>query len=186
MPNCWSCTVIVEPGTSVCPFCGADQSRPVEYVSPHIPQPLTLKSVFRDWGLPAGIVVVACVVIAGIYWHNFGLPSVSPSTQATTVAANSLREIRAALSTYALSAKDSYPVALSTLGSRPTLPMQAAQAAGYHLEYAPKPSGESPPRGFTILARPGNETYPNLYIDESGLVRATQESRAATAKDPPL
>ncbi|HYL86417.1 MAG TPA: hypothetical protein VE263_19490 [Candidatus Angelobacter sp.] len=137
--------------------------------------------------MPIGVVIAAIAVIFGIYWHNFGEPSISPAAQAATATAKSLRDIREALSTYALSAKDSYPAALNSLGNRINLPMQAARAAGYRLEYTPKAStGEGLVRGFVIVARPEKDTYPNLFIDETGVVRVTQENRAATTKDPSL
>ena len=187
MSTCWSCTVIVEQGTKVCPFCGADQSQPVTFVNPHTPQPPTLKSFLHDWGFPISIIIAALGIVAGLYWHNFGEPAISPAARATAVTAKSLRDIREALSTYALSAKDCYPAALSSLGNRVNLPMQAAQDAGYRLEYRPKLfANEGIPRGFVILARPEKDTYPNLFIDETGVVRTTQENRSATPKDPYL
>ena len=39
---------------------------------------------------------------------------------------------------------------------------------------------------FVLLARPGNYGYRNFYLDETGVLRATQENRPATAQDPPL
>lgn len=187
MPSCWSCTVIIEPGAKVCPFCGADQSQPVKFVDPNTPQPRTAKSLLHDWAIVIVAVVVVAGVSAGIFWHNFGGQSISPSLEAAGVAAKSLRDVREALSTYALSAKDSYPPSLNSLGDRAGLPMQAALGAGYRLEYSPKPSsGDGAPRGFVILARPEKSDYPNLFIDESGVVRATQEGHLATANDPPL
>ena len=187
MAACWSCTVIVEPGVKICPFCGADQTKPVAFVNPYIPPPRTLKSSFQDWARPLIVIVVALCILAGIYWHNFGHPLVSPASRATAVTAKSLREIREVLSAYSLAAKDSYPAALNSLGDRVNLPTQSALGAGYRLEYIPNaPSGGGAPRGFVILARPEKNTYPNLYIDESGVVRATPENRPATAKDSPL
>lgn len=187
MANCWSCTVIIKQDEKVCPFCAADQTKPVEFVNPHLPQPRSMKSTFRDWGVPILVIVAASAIVSAIYWHSFGEPAVTPAAQATGVAAKSLRDLREALSIYALSAKDSYPTVLASLGNRVSLPMQEALGAGYRVEYSPKStSAEIAPRGFVILARPEKNDCPNLYIDETGVVRATQENRSATAKDPPL
>ena len=187
MSSCWSCTVLIEQGAKVCPFCGADQAKPVEFVNPHIPQPQTLRSSLHDWGPAIMVIVAAAGIISGILWHNFVEPSISPASQAAGIAAQSLQDLRAALSAYALSANDSYPAALISLGDRMNLPMQAALSAGYRLEYTPKStSGASAARGFVILARPEKSDYPHLCIDESGVVRATQENRQATVQDPPL
>ena len=187
MPSCWSCTVIVEKGAMVCPLCGADQSQPVKIVDPTSPQPLTWDSFLHSSGMAVLTVVVFTAVLAGMLWFNFGEESITPAAQATEVTAKSLRDLREILSTYALSGKGSYPETLNMLGDRATVAMQATSSVGYKLEYSVKPSsGDGGPRGFVILARPDKVEYLNLFIDESGVVRATQESQSATVKDPPL
>jgi hypothetical protein len=171
----------------VCPFCGADQSRPVQIVDPHAPQPLTAASFLREWGIAIIVILVVAGSLAGIYWHNFGEPSVSETAKAETAAAKSLRDLREILSAYALSARDTYPETLNSLGDRVSLPMQAAQSIGYRLEYRPKTSSNgAPPRGFVIFGRPEKGNYPNLCIDESGVVHATRENRTANVQDAPL
>lgn len=183
MSSCWSCLVILEQGAQVCPICGADQTRPVPYTNPDLPQPHTL----RDWGVAISIIVVAIGIMAGIFWQNFGTQSVSPDVEAATTAVRSLRNLREALSSYALSAKDTYPASLEALGDRASPPIQAAQSAGYDLQYnAGRPSSDGAVHSFVILAQPKNGDYPRLYIDDSGIVRATREHHAATAEDPPF
>jgi RNA polymerase subunit RPABC4/transcription elongation factor Spt4 len=185
MPSCWSCTVLIEQGATVCPFCGADQTRPVQIVDPQTPQSLSGASFLREWGIVIIIIVVAVASLSGIYWHNFGEPSVSQAAQAERAAAKSLRDLREILSVYALSAKDAYPTTLNSLGDRVSSPMQTALSMGYRLEYSPKPSSNyAAPRGFVILARPEKSNYANLCVDESGVVHATQENRPATVQDP--
>lgn len=187
MANCWSCTVIIEQGVKVCPFCGADQSQPVTFVNPDLPQPRTLKSSFRESGIAIMVMVAFVGTLAGIFWHTFGPVSISPVSQASGVAAKSLRDLREALSGYALSEKDSYPATLNLLGERAGLPMQAAQGVGYRLEYRVKPmSADGMSRGFEILARSEKSDYPSLFIDETGVVRAGQSGHLPSAKDPPL
>jgi hypothetical protein len=187
MSSCWSCLVIVEEGSAVCPLCGADQTRPVILANPSSPQPYTKASFFHEWGIFIVVIFALAASFAGILIYNFGGHSISPASQAAEVAAKSLRELRETLSSYAISAKDTYPATLDSLGGRVSLPMQAAQIAGYDLQYSPNPSlGGSTPRGFVILARPRKGNYPSLCIDESGVVRATLENRTATVQDPPL
>ena len=187
MPSCWSCLVILEQGATVCPLCGADQTRPVPVVDPHLQPPVTAKRLFQEWKIVIAILVVFASSMGGILWHNFGEAGIPPAIQSAGVTAKSLREFREVLSAYALSTKDTYPPNLNVLGSRLSLPLQAAVAAGYQLEYHPKSSSnETVFRGFVILARPERNGFLNLRIDESGVVRATEENRPATAQDPPL
>jgi hypothetical protein len=114
--------VILEQGTQVRPTCGADQTRPVAYTNPNLPQPRTL----RDWGKAISMIVVGIGIMAGILWHNLGTQGVSRAVEAAGVAAKSMRDLRAALSDYALSAKDAYPTSLQALGDRASQPTQAA------------------------------------------------------------
>ena len=64
---------------------------------------------------------------------------------------------------------------------------------GYRIEYKAGPLSEKATGGcagtktFTITARPavlGKTGLQNFFMDESGVLRATQEDRAATASDP--
>ncbi len=53
------------------------------------------------------------------------------------------------------------------------------------MEYTPGPAGaDGRVHNYILLARPGNYGYRNFYTDESGVLRATRENRAATAQDP--
>jgi hypothetical protein len=141
--------------------------------------------VVQKWQLVAIVIAVFILSFGGILWHNFGPIPISPASQAAGVAAKSLRELRDALSTYVLATKGAYPATLNSLGDRARLPEQTALAAGYRLEYIPKSSrGEAVSHAFVILARPEQSGFLNLRIDESGVVRATDENRPATAWDP--
>ena len=133
------------------------------------------------------IIVVGIGIMAGILWQNGGTQRFSHDVEAARTSAQSLRDLRETLSNYALSAKDTYPTALETLGDRASQPMQAAQSAGCDLRYiAGQPSSDGGLHSFVILAQPKKSEYPSLYIDDSGIVRATREHRAATAEDPPF
>lgn len=186
MSSCWSCWVILEKGTTVCPTCGADQTRPVHFVDPNLQPVVAQTHVVQKWKIVIAIIVVFVGSLGGILWHDFGGVRISPASQAARVTAKSLRDLREALSTYALSMKDTYPATLNAVGDRASLPLQAALNAGYRLEYVPKSSsGEAASRGFVILARPETNGFLNLCVDESGVVRATDENRPATVWDSP-
>jgi hypothetical protein len=185
--SCWSCLVVLEQGAKLCPLCGADQSRPVEIVNPDAPRPVTPRSFFQHWGsvIVAIAIFVACMI--GIVWHYFGGLRTSPAALAAEVAAQSLRDVRVELSAYSLYAKDEYPTTLDSLGALATQSAQTAWSAGYKLFYIPRSSsGDKGFRSFVLLARPEKGAYMNLYVDESGVVRATTENRPATILDPPF
>jgi hypothetical protein len=174
---------MLEQGAQVCPLCGADQTRPVPYTNPDLPQPRTL----RQWGMAISIIVVGIGIMAGIIWQSLGTQSASPALEAAGIAAQSLRTLREALSDYALSAKDAYPSSLEALGDRASQSKQAAWNAGYDLRYiAGQLSSDGGVHSFVVLAQPKNRDYLSLYIDDSGIVRATRERHDATAEDPPF
>lgn len=143
--------------------------------------------MLRHWVPPLSVIGFGAVIMAVLFWYNFGTPSISPAEQAATATAKSLRTLREALSDYALSGKDTYPETLAPLGDRASLLIQESASAGYMLQYRCKPSpAGTPSNGFGISARPAKSGYMNLFIDESGIVRATQEDRPATARDAPF
>jgi hypothetical protein len=169
----------------VCPLCGADQTSPVNFVDPAFQPLVSPTRVVQKWKLVIIVIVVLVGSLGGMLWHYFGEVSISPASQAAGVTAKSLRELREALSSYALITKDRYPTTLNALGDRASSPLQTALIAGYKLEYIPKSSpSEAVSRGFVILARPETTGFLNLRIDESGVVRATEENRPATVWDP--
>ena len=171
----------------MCPFCGADQTRPVSMVDADLRPPITAARMILEYKYICIVIVILAVSVAGILWRNFREPDISPASQAAGVAAKSLTELREALTAYALAARGTYPTTLKSLGDRANLPMEAAVSAGYRLEYSPTSSpGESVFRGFVILARPEKSDFLNLRVDESGLVRATKKNRPATEQDPPF
>jgi hypothetical protein len=187
MSSCWSCLVMLEKAATMCPLCGADQTRPVQILDPTSQQANTATRVFHEWKTVIAVIIAFVASMGAILWQNFGESRVSPASQAAGVAAKSLRELREALSAYVISTKDTYPPNLDPLGSRASLPLQAALTTGYRLEYSPKSSSnEVVFRGFVILARPEKTGFLNLCIDESGVVRATLENRPATTQDPPF
>jgi len=180
---------MLDPATQTCPVCGADQRTPacVGASDPIQPELNALRTSARHWGLVAVVTFAGVAVLCFIFWYNLRSPNISPDLKAAQVAAQSLRQVRECLSKYSLSTKDTYPPALDALGSTPSFSIQTAAEAGYDLVYTPEsaPSG-GPIRNFMIVARPKEAEYLKLYIDESGVVRATSENRMATAQDLPF
>lgn len=185
--SCWSCLVVLEQHAKLCPLCGADQSRPVEFVNPDALPPVTPRSFFRHWSSVIIAIAIFAGTMIGILWHYFGGLCTSPAAQGAEAAAQSLRDVRVELSAYSLYAKDEYPATLDSLGALAAQSAQSAWNAGYKLFYIPRASSSDQGfRSFVLLARPENGAYLNLYVDESGVVRATTENRAATSLDPPF
>ena len=186
-PSCWSCLVMLERGATVCPFCSADQTRPVPMVDRDLRPPITATRIVKEYKYLIIVILALAISLAGIFWRHFREPNITPVSQAAGVAAKSLTELREALTAYALATRGTYPTTLKPLGERASLPVEAAVSAGYRLEYRPTSSpGEAVFRGFVILARPEKSDFLNLRVDESGLIRATKKNRPATEQDPPF
>jgi len=180
--SCWSCLAVVAKGAKTCPLCGADQT-PLPPISPAEaaiiagPKPVILR-----WIVPAAAIL--CALAATIWYSTRPKDGDTPAT-AETAATSALVNVRTALSQYAISHGDQYPATLEPLGARAAVPLQDAQIGGYALEYKALPSGDGKIHEFTLVAQPGNANGRSFYIDESGVLRATQEKRPARADDPP-
>jgi hypothetical protein len=186
MPSCWSCSAINERGAKVCPLCGADQTQPMELPDFNSPPPRTATSVLHEWGVLILLISVVITSSVGIFWYNFSAPRISSTLQSAGAAAKSLRDVREVLSVYFLREAD-YPSKLELLGNRLNQSLQTLHGAGYKLEYIPKQASlDGPCTGFVIHATDSIGSHINLYIDESGIVRATEENRPASAQDPPF
>jgi hypothetical protein len=84
-------------------------------------------------------------------------------------------------------AEAAYPSSLETLGDTARIAAQKAQLGHYNLQYTPgKPDPEGRVTSYTLTARPGNFGFRSYYTDESGVLRATAEDRAATVQDAPI
>jgi hypothetical protein len=185
MDSCWSCLVVIENGENVCPLCGADQTPLPGLTLLGIAEPQSFKSTILRWGLPA--VAIMSLLGAALWYTTIRTDVENLAAQQETAAAAALVNIRAALSEFAISAGDKYPSKLEQLGDRAALPEQVARTQGYTMVYTPRPSAiDGPIRGFVLLAQPDNNNRRKFYIDQSGVVRATQESRPARIDDPPI
>jgi len=168
----------------VCPFCGADQTPPPEIIVIEQEKSRNPKLVFLRWIIAT--VAVACS-LAGLLWYARGEHGKDLGKQEETTVSKALRDIRTALSQYALTSDDQYPSALGKLGDRAAQPLQEARNESYEVTYTPKSSKKSGNIvGFELFANSGKPNHRSFYIDESGVLRATQENRPATDKDPPI
>jgi hypothetical protein len=54
------------------------------------------------------------------------------------------------------------------------------------VQYTPGPvDADGTIRTFALQARAGNYGFRNFFLDDTGILRSTRESRAATSEDPP-
>ncbi|MFZ0635480.1 MAG: hypothetical protein WA755_09270 [Candidatus Acidiferrales bacterium] len=177
MYTCRECEQPLNQATEVCPYCGADLTAPPveEIVAPK--KKRALARSFVIWGI-----LIACVWAIVLFVLPPRPETAQPEAEKSAVAA--IVAVHSALSSYA-SATGGYPASLEALGEATRSAAQSAQSAGYDIQYAPALVREDAPiRSFTLVARPGNYGYRNFFTDESGIIRATRENRAATAQDP--
>ena len=108
-----------------------------------------------------------------------------------TTAISTVRQVNTALYKYRQAHPDVYPQSLSELSDIDPL-MKCGQAecmkAGYRYKYELTPATPMGPH-YTVHARPNkyqNTGTRSFYTDESGVVRATNDDRAATVGDGPV
>jgi hypothetical protein len=183
MYTCRDCETEINQGTEVCPHCGADLTQPL--FDPGAPEaPPTLRRILLRWGMLLGAVLAA---VWSFLWFIVPERQGNPTTQAETRAADALREIREALGSYASAKNGAYPQGLEPLGEPVRTAAQLAQSVNYQIQYTPGPSEtDGVIRTFTLQARAGNYGFRSFFTDDSGVMRATRENRAAAAADPPL
>lgn len=177
MYSCRECEREINLASEVCPYCGADLT--VTETAPAA-KPGVAKRAIR-WTLLLG-------GLCAFLWYILFLPlrSGDPRGQAERVADQSLREVSRALATYAQSRDGRFPQSLEDLGEQARLPARRALSEGYQLQYLPvEPADNAGISRYALLGQPGNYSYLHFYLDETGVLRATRENRAATAQDPP-
>lgn len=177
---CPHCEVEINTSTEICPHCGADLLLDAE---PSPPKPLS--AILTRWAIILGFVAVG---LWGFLWFVMPPQRSDPAQQAEFRAITALNNARAALVSYSIAQPGgSFPQSLEPLGDPVRAAAQLAQSEGYQIQYTPAPPGpDGSIRGYVLLARPGNFGYRNFYTDESGVIHATHENRAATAQDPVL
>jgi len=182
MTTCRECENEINQGTEICPHCGADLTAPLPGAEPPKPPP-TLTQILVRWGILLGALLAA---MWSFLWFVVPERRGNPTEQAETRALEALHEVQAALTSYAAARNGAFPQQLEPLGPRVREAAQLAASVGYQLQYTPgEPGADGVIRSYSMQARAGNYGFRNFYADNSGVVRATRENRAATPQDPP-
>ncbi len=194
MYTCRQCETEINQGTEICPNCGVDLTLPVLGSASEIPAPKAqLRKTVLRWGV---LLTVLLAAIWSFLWFIVPERQGNPTLQAETRATQALRQVQTSLRDYAAAQDSGYPRQLESLESsaapevkdaRVRAAMQLAQSANYQILYLPgriEPDGAI--RSYVLQARAGNYGFRNFYTDESGVLHATRENRAATAADRPL
>jgi len=177
MYTCPECEQEINAASELCPHCGADLT--ARATEPPPPPP-TLARRLR--------VLLLFALLIGSVWAFllYIVPDrrAASETQAETQAAATLREIARQLSAYAEASAGQYPASLEALGEKERPPAQEAKREGYNIAYTTSESGGRIAH-FTLVAQPERYGFRSFYIDDTGVLRATRENRAATVDDPP-
>jgi hypothetical protein len=182
MYTCRECETEINQATEICPHCAADLTSPPFGADLPTAKPSIGKILMR-WGLLLGILLGA---IWSFLWFALPERQGNPTLQAENRAMQALREARAALSDYASAEGGAYPRQFESLGERARAAAQLSQSVNYQMQYTPGPvESDGRIRTYALQDRAGNYGFRSFYTDQSGVLRATRENRAATVQDPP-
>jgi len=178
MYTCPQCEHEINSASELCPRCGADLTA-LAAAPPSSPP--TFKRRL--------LVLALFAALIGSVWAFllYIVPDrrAASEAQAEAQAAASLRDIAAQLAAYADASSGQFPASLEALGEKARLPAQEAKREGYNLTYS---AAELQGRitHYTLIAQPERYGFRNFYIDDTAVLRATRENRAATSDDPPM
>ncbi len=179
MYTCRECEKPINQATELCPYCGTDLTAAAPEDSQSPAREKSLLMTMLRLAVPLG-------ALWGFLWYVLPEKGSSQAVEAEAKAVEALREVQAALTSYA-EAEGQYPTSLEPLGAKARQPAQWAQREGYRLGYFPGAAGEGGRMlSYALVARPGNYGFRNFYVDQTGTMRATREDRQATADDPPI
>jgi hypothetical protein len=178
MFTCPGCERPINSASEVCPYCGADLA----------PEPAAGRRNAQRKGLL--LTLAGAVVLIGAIWAMVWLvlpkPDVPGHTEAESGAISTLRETAGIVTAYKKK-QGTYPNTIEQVSSQAALAYATARQEGYSLIYRPGPAGsDGNIHTFVLLARPEFYGYTNFYIDQTGVIRATQQNREATARDRPV
>jgi type II secretory pathway pseudopilin PulG len=177
MFTCPECESVINQGSEVCPFCGAEMRTASGAAAAGDGQ----KKSLRKTAISLAVLLAGILLIV---WFALPLRQTGQSTLAESQAGNSLALVQHALQSYA-AVEGHYPDSLEDLGGAVRAEAQSAQSAGYELQYQPgTPGADGRVHAFVLLARPSKYGYRKFFSDETGVIRFTRENRAATAQDP--
>ena len=180
MYTCRECDAAINSGSEVCPYCGADLTAPAADVFGE-PAPVTKKPTAKRILIACGILLLTLALVGwfAVPWRLSGSKKDSEMR-----ARDAMATIQAALASYE-AAERAFPSSLEALSDTARTAAQTAQLGHYTLQYTPgRPDAEGRITSYTLTARPANFGFLSFYSDESGVVRATREDRAATVQDP--
>lgn len=179
MFTCPGCERTINPASEVCPYCGADL----------VPEPLVIA---RRKAQYKGLVMtlVAAVVLVGAIWAMVWLvlpkPDVPSHAEAEASAVGALRQLASTLAAYK-GQEGTFPGTIEQVSNQAMPAFSMAHREGYSLLYRPGPIGnDGSIHSFVLLARPEYYGYSNFYMDQTGVIRSTQENREATVHDSPI
>jgi hypothetical protein len=180
---CPQCETEINTSTELCPHCGADLTAEGQPAAPAAPIPL--RKILIRWAILLGILAAA---LWSFLWFVMPSQHGESTAQAESRAVSALANLHGALESYAAAQTGgSFPNSLEPLGEASRAAAQLAQSEGYQIQYTPAPPGaDGAIRSYSLQARAGNFGFRNFMTDESGVIRATRENRAATSQDPPL
>jgi hypothetical protein len=177
---CRKCEQPINSASAVCPYCGAEQNSAAEGETP------SGKTKKKNGVRMAIMFVIAIAGIWGIIWFATPMRMESPRPDAERSALDSLRSLQKELATYANGA-GTFPQSLESLGEPARDAAQHAMTGGYSLRYTPgQMDASGNVHAYGLVALPRNYGYRSFYTDQTEVIRATRENRAATALDPPV
>ena len=183
MYTCRECEQTINSASEICPYCGADLTAPPPASGFGEPVPPVKKSGAKRVLIACGILLATLGAVGwfAVPWHMSGSKSESEAR-----ARDAISTIQAALGAYE-SSEAAFPSSLEALGDTARAAAQKAQLGHYTLQYTPgKPDADGRVKSYTLIVRPGNFGFQSYYTDESGVLRATTEDRAATVQDSPV
>ncbi|MGH9747969.1 MAG: hypothetical protein ACRD59_17890 [Candidatus Acidiferrales bacterium] len=181
MYACRECEQPINSASEICPYCGADlTAAPAAGFDESAPP--QKKSGAKRIVIACGILLIT---LGAVGWFAVPWRLSGSKVESETRARDALATIQESLAHYE-SSEAAFPASLEALGDTARGAAQKAQLGHYTLQYTPgKPDSEGRVKSYTLVARPGNFGYLNFYTDETGVLRATIEDRAATVQDPP-
>jgi type II secretory pathway pseudopilin PulG len=179
MFTCIECEREINQASEICPYCGADLTAPpLASIDQALPKKAKPARVILLWAIALGIV-------AGIGWLAVPWRMAGSKTAAESRARQAVASVQQALASYYAS-EGTYPNSIEALGDVARQAAQSAQSVHYQLQYVPgQPAADGRVKSYTLQARSGNFGYTNFYTDETAILRATTDDRAASAQDPP-
>ena len=186
MFKCPECEGEINQASEICPRCGADLAAlAAAAVAAEPAKPRSLSSLLAIWGAVIGVIAIGLYLFVWFVLPEYS--STEPARRSEARAEEALRAMQTSLDIYARASGGNFPATIEALGAAGRSSAQAGLEAGYTLDYAPGAAGaDGSVRTYMLTARAMRYGLRNYYTDQSRVIHATRESRAATAQDPVL